>query len=860
MKRFLLASLCFFFCTALLAQELSYYLPADVQYNPTIPKPKDVIYHNVGEYHITHDRLVNYMQTLAKAAPDRIKLEVMGSTYEGRPQLLLIITSPRNHQNLEQIRQQHVQLTNQVQSASLNTANMPVVLYIGHSIHGNEASGANASLLSAYYLAAAQGPKVEEMLTNTVVLFDPSFNPDGLQRFSTWVNQHRSKNLVNDPASREFNEVWPGGRYNHYWFDLNRDWLPAQHVESQNRLKWFHLWKPNILTDHHEQGSNATFFFQPGVPSRVNPLTPLKNQELTGKIGQFHARALDKIGSLYFTKENYDDFYYGKGSTYPDANGAIGILFEQASSRGHAQQTANGVLTFPFTIRNQFTTTLSTLEAANSMRKELLDWQREFYRTAPTEAAAYGVKGYVFGNKADRSKTAIFVNMLRRHQIDVYELSNGLKADGKDFQKGAAFVVPTAQPQYRLIRGIFEKTLDYKDSIFYDITAWTMPLAFGLPYAELGAAQFNPNLLGSKVAATLTETGGVVGGRSDIGYLMEWTEFYTPAVLNQLQSAGLTTKVATNPFQMSSAEGNKQFGYGTILIPVSMQTQNSQQVYDIVKKAAEKYGVTVQAVTTGGVLQGSDLGSSRFPALTKPSIAMLVGTGVNPLDAGEIWHLLDQRFDIPATHLDITSFNRVSLDKYNTLIMVSGNAYNELNKEKLQAWIQAGGILILAEEAAQWAAQAGISRVELKKRRSPLDSAKSLPYAQRTEIAGAQEISGAIFRAEADLTHPLAYGYSSPTVSLFKANSVFLQRSKNPFASPFNYKDKPLESGWLSRENYESVKNSAAVVVSAVGSGRVISIADNVNLRAFWLGGTKLLMNAIFFGRIIDAVSARAEE
>ena len=341
----------FTFHCAVTAQDLKYYLPDSVIYNPAIPKPKDIIYHEVGEYHVTHDRLVNYMKAIAAAAPDRVKLETMGFTYEQRPQVLLIITSPKNHQRLEEIRQQHIQLTDPAKSAALNIDDMPIVVWIGHSIHGNEPSGANASLLSAYYLAAAQGKQIDELLDNVVILFDPSFNPDGLQRFSTWANQHKSKNLVSDPGSREFNEVWPSGRFNHYWFDLNRDWLPAVHVESQNRLKWFHQWKPNILTDHHEQGSNATFFFQPGVPSRVNPLTPDKNQELTAKLGKFHAAFLDRIGSLYFTKENYDDFYYGKGSTYPDINGAIGILFEQASSRGHLQETANGLLSFPFTIK-----------------------------------------------------------------------------------------------------------------------------------------------------------------------------------------------------------------------------------------------------------------------------------------------------------------------------------------------------------------------------------------------------------------------------------------------------------------------------------------------------------------------------
>lgn len=858
--RKLFAVLFLFIFSTSFSQELSYYLPDSVQYNPAIPKPKDVVFHNVGEYHITHDRLVNYMQALAKAAPDRIKLETMGFTYEGRPQVLLIITSPKNHQNLEQIRQQHVQLTDPSKSASLNTENMPVVLYIGHSIHGNEQSGTNASLVSAYYLAAAQGRQIDELLNNTVILFDPSFNPDGMQRFSTWVNQHRSKNLVTDPNSREFSEVWPGGRFNHYWFDLNRDWLPAQHVESQNRLKWFHAWKPNILTDHHEQGSNATFFFQPGVPSRVNPLTPAKNQELTEKIAKFHAQFLDRIGSLYFTKENYDDFYYGKGSTYPDVNGAVGILFEQASSRGHAQQTANGVLRFPFTIKNQFTTTLSTLEAARNLRKEMLDWQREFYRSALNDAASFPTKAYVFGDAADPAKTEIFVTMLRRHQIDIYQLNDNTKAEGTEFKKGSSYIIPAAQPQHRLIRGIFDKTLTYKDSLFYDITAWTMPLAFGLPYAELAATQYTQNLLGEKVTTDKTSSGGIVNGKSEIGYLLDWAGFYAPAVLYELQTAGIVTKLATNTFEMGTAGGTKKYNYGTILIPVSMQNLSSAQLHERLKAIAEKYSVQIQAIQNGGVSSGSDLGSSRFSVLTKPSIAMLVGTGVNALDAGEIWHLLDQRFNIPMSHLEVGTFNRVDLSRYNTIIMVGGNAYNDLNKEKLKSWIQGGGTLILTEEAVSWAAQNGISNVTLKRAKSGIDTTKRLTYTDRDQLEGAQAMSGAIFRAEVDLSHPLAYGYSQPFVSLFKANRVFMERSKNPFATPFFYKDKPLQSGWLSKENYDAMKNSAAVIVNASGSGRIISIADNPNLRAFWLGGTKLFMNAIFFGRNIDAASARAED
>ena len=854
MKKLLVLLLSFFvFQFSLTAQDLAYYLPDSVKYNAAIPKPKDIIYHEVGEWHVTHDRLVNYMKAIAAAAPDRVKLETMGLSYENRPQVLLIITSKKNHANLEQVRQQHVQLTDPVQSATLNTANMPVVVWIGHSIHGNEPSGANAALLSAYYLAAAQGKQIDELLDNVVILFDPSFNPDGLQRFSTWANQHKSKNLVSDPNSREFNEVWPGGRFNHYWFDLNRDWLPAVHVESQNRLKWFHQWKPNILTDHHEQGSNATFFFQPGVPSRVNPLTPDKNKDLTAKLGTFHAQFLDRIGSLYFTKEAYDDFYYGKGSTYPDVNGAIGILFEQASSRGHLQETANGLLSFPATIKNQFVTTLSTLEGARVLRKDFLEFQRDFYKQSANRAAAYAVKGYVFGDKNDPAKTFHFAEMLKRHQVEINELPAAW--NDAAFEKNSSYMVSLNQPQHSLIRAIFDKTLEYKDSLFYDITAWTMPLAFGLPYKEINTPSF---AMGEKVEELKPAKQAVAGGKSEYAYLLQWEDLYAPAALNELLNAGILAKVATNQLEMPVGGVMKKFNYGTILIPVKLQRDDSETVFAKLSGVAEKYRVKITAVPTGNVNSGSDLGSSRFVTITKPSVAMITGPGVNATDAGEIWHLLDQRMNMTATHLEPTVFNRISLNRYNTLIMVGGS-YNELNKEKLKTWVQAGGTLILTEEAVSWAAQNGISDVKFKKAKLPADSTQKLGYMEREQLDGAQQVRGAIFGAEADLTHPLAYGYTQSTVSLFKSNKVFMEKSKNPYATPFYYGTKPLQSGWVSKENGDVIKNSAAVVVNTVGSGRVINIADNPNFRAFWLGGSKLFMNAIFFGRVIDAASGRVE-
>ena len=380
-----IALLLFIATTTLFSQsqtDLSYYLPQDVSYDSSIPTPKSIIGHEVGEWHITHDKLVQYMYALAEAS-NRIVIEDRGETFEDRPLLLLTITSPTNHQNLETIQTAHIDAT---ESNSTDVENRPVVVYQGFSIHGNESSGSNAALAVAYYLAAAQGPEIEDLLNNTIVLFDPSLNPDGLQRFAYWANTNRSMNLNPDPNDREYSEVWPGGRTNHYWFDMNRDWLPVQLPESRARIETFHNWLPNILTDHHEMGTNSSFFFQPGIPSRTHPLTPKMNQELTKGIAEYHAKAFDKIGSLYYSEESFDDFYYGKGSTFPDINGSIGILFEQASSRGHIQESDNGLLTFPFTIRNQFTAALSTLEAANGMRKEILEYQHNLFKNARNEA------------------------------------------------------------------------------------------------------------------------------------------------------------------------------------------------------------------------------------------------------------------------------------------------------------------------------------------------------------------------------------------------------------------------------------------------------------------------------------------
>ena len=829
--------------------DLSYYLPDGVTYNEKIPTPKSILGFEVGEFHASHDQLVNYMHAIDRAS-DRVSLEVTGYTYEKRPLLLLTITSPKNHGSIETIRTQHVQLTDPVRSASLSTSSMPVVFYLGCSIHGNEASGSNAGLLIAYHLAAAQGPEIENALENTVILFDPSFNPDGMQRFSGWVNSRKSKSIAADPNDMEHHEAWPGGRTNHYWFDLNRDWLVAQQPESQARIRKFHQWKPNVLTDHHEMGSNATFFFQPGVPSRTHPLTPRTNIELTKRIGTYHAKALDSIGSLYYTQEGYDDFYYGKGSTFPDVQGAIGILFEQASSRGHAQESVNGIVRFPFAIRNQFTAALSSFQAVNALREELLNHQRQFFKDAVNEASKDPVKAIVFGSK-DRVRAYFLAEIVARQQIDIFQLGANTSFNGKAFEAGSSYVIPMDQAQYKLIKGMFEKRTRFTDSIFYDISSWTLSLAAGVDYEEVRAMPAT----GQKVVDPKMPTGQMMGESSEYAYAFEATGYYTPRAVYRLLEKKIQVKVATGTFFHSSG---KKFDAGSILVPVAGQERSAELIDFVIREVIELDGIDVYSFHTGLNYQGLSLGSGSFVNIRKPEIAILADAGVSAYDAGEIWHLLDTRYNIPVTMLPISMFNGADLSRYNTIIFPPGNysSIPDYAREKLRSWIQSGGVAIGLETAVSWFTNSGLGKFEMRKSETSTPST-SRPYADISESRAAQQTDGAIFEARVDLTHPLLYGYYKDRLAVFKGNNFFMEKSPGAYSNPVVLTASPLLSGYISRQNLAKAKESSIIGVSSLGRGRIIGCTENLAFRAFWFGTNRLLANAIFYGPMISEAASR---
>lgn len=826
-----------------------------------IPTPESFFGFSVGERHLRPDQIVDYLRAL-DASSDRITLQQYGETYEKRPLLLLTITSPENQRHIGEIKEQHRALSNPATSAGLDIESMPIVVWLGYSVHGNEASGSNAAVRIAYTLASAQGPEIEQTLAQTVILLDPMINPDGLGRFSQWVNTHRAENPVADPASREHTEAWPGGRSNHYWFDLNRDWMPLQHPESRARLKKYYEWLPNILNDHHEMGTNSTFFFQPGAPGRTNPNTPAMIDELTHSIAKFHAEALDHIGSLYFTQEQFDDFYIGKGSSYPDITGSLGILYEQASSRGQVQESVNGPLTFTASLRNHFATSFSVLKAAQAMRKELLSYQRTFFTSALKESEQSPIKGYVFSAASDPSRAYSFIEILRRHQIEVYALAKQVRLADRVYEPGNAYLVPTNQRQFRLLTALFDKRTTFTDSLFYDVSSWTLPLAFNLPFAELKSPA--RDLMGARIDWPVPPKGEMVGGTNAYVYIFEWRGYFAPRALYRLLKAGIKAKVATRPFESAINDGKRKFDYGTIMIPTGIQKEKADTLQKILDIITRDDAIRVYTLTTGLSFEGIDLGSAGFEAVPMPRIMLVVGTGVSSTDAGEVWHLLDYRFNMEVSLVETQALGRTDLNRYTVIAMTSGSyaSIDSAGTAAIKRWVENGGTLIAMEQAAEWAvnnriATARFRRLEPGKRDSVV---VRRPYVEESRYSGAMNLDGAIFEVMGDRTHPLLFGYDEDRFSIFRANAIFMEPSRNPYATPLVYTRTPLLSGYIHRDLEPLVRNSAAIIVSSLRSGRVILMTDNPNFRAFWYGTNRLFLNSIFFGSIIRQSSARAEE
>lgn len=841
------------------ADELPFNLPVPIAvadgYSDEIPRPEEVIGHRIGTTHTEPHQLLEYFRAVEeksnRSPQARMTLHEYARSHENRPLFHAVVTSRANHRRLERIVEANRRLSDAPEAVSdEDLEDLPVVVYHGYGVHGDEASGPEAAVLLLYHLLAGEGEAIKEMLDRLVILIDPNLNPDGRQRFTTWVNQNRGATPVTDPNDREHRQPWPGGRTNHYWFDLNRDLLPVRHPETRGRVQLFNHWRPQVVTDFHEMGSEAHYFFQPGVPTRVNRNIPPANQELTGRMAEYHAAALDGIGSLYYTRGTFDDFNPGKGSTYPDVTGAIGILFEQGSSRALERETEHGLLTYEFTIRNQFSTSLSTLQAAVAMRTDLLKYQRDFYRDAPALARDSRVNAYLIDLRSRRTQAQELVRLLLEHRIEVHALAEPVTVDGRRFHPGQAVVVPVDQPQIRLLTTMMERQTNFDDVLFYDVSTWSLPLAFGVRWAETDTRP----PLGEAITEMPLDGGRRIGGEAEYAYLIPWNDYFAPRALYRLQSAGARVRLITQPFSTEVDGRTRRFPRGTLMVTVRQREPVSpleriaspDEIHETVQRIVDEDHLRVFAVDSGLVADGPDLGSRRdVQLLQRPEIALLTGSGTRAYSVGETWHLLSQRFRIPVSLVDVENVRTSVLERYNTLILADGS-YGRLSAETVRDWIRSGGKLIALGSGADWAVSNKL--VDLETRPFDLNALiENRPFAELSDARGEHGIGGSIFEITLDRTHPLTFGHGRK-VPVFRNHTRFYEPSGSVGVNVATYSNEPLVSGYISKERLAQIPGAAALVATRQGSGRIVLIMDNPNFRAFWYGTNGLFLNAVFFG------------
>ena len=847
--RYITVLLAFVHLTAMSMSDTDY-LPQDTQYNSAIPTPTQVLGSPVGEWHVRHDQIVRYMQLLAEKS-DRVSMVETGRSHENRPLYLLAFTSAENQKSLEQIRQAHIKA---VTTGSKTDIDDPLVIWMGYSVHGDEASGSNAALLVAYYLAAGNSSKIDQLLNNNVVLLDPVLNPDGLSRFAQWVNMHKSKNLVADPQSREHVQAWPSGRTNHYWFDLNRDWLLLTHPESRARIKQYHDWRPHVLTDFHEMGSDSTYFFQPGIPSRRNPWTPAENARLTEELGKFHASALDQEKELYFTQEDFDDFYYGKGSTYPDAHGTIGILFEQASVRGHLRHTQNGTLHFSDAVQNQVTTSLSTFEGALANKQALLDYQREFKTSTEELVKDDDIRGYVVTEQQDPARFEQFKSIIAQHRIAFKGLRKEVKLDDRLFAPAQSIYVPLDQPQYRLIKSIFSTRKRFDDNTFYDVSNWNLALAFNLNYAPVNRSMWRniPTMDIQNPAGKQGENHSLA--ENAYAYAFSWQHYYAPKLLQRLIKSGVQIRVAGAPFAAETTQGTISFPAGSVIVPKALK--QPENLTALLQQNSADLDLKIWSVESGLSSQGVDLGSRKVEPVTLTQVLLVGGVGTSQYEAGEVWHYLDQHVDMPVSIVDKDRLASLDLTAYSHMIWVNGN-YAEIDEAvntKVETWVKNGGVLIGQKSATRWFSEQEWLKAKFVSRKEVRESfnTNNLTYGDKEALEGKQRIAGAVFQVALDVSHPLAFGYQDTLLPMFRNHTNVMMLPVKPFVTVGTYSDNALLAGYTSDELQELISGSAAIVAHRLGKGRVIGFTDNLNFRGYWYGTSRLLSNAIFMSGFID--------
>lgn len=900
-----------FFATSLSAQErapVPFYPNAN--YDPAIPAPDAVLGYPLGSQATRHSEIVRYFEVLAEKSP-LVRVETFGETFEKRKMIYAVISSRENLARLSEIRREIEKLASgKVSAAEANTLaeRLPAIAWLAYTVHGNELSGSDAAMQVAYHLAAGRDEATEKLRQSLIVIIEPVENPDGreraIQQFVQW-----SGRVVNpDVQSLNHTGTFPSGRFNHYLFDMNRDWLALVTPESQARVRAIQAWHPQLVVDAHEMGAYQTYYFSPpSEPINLNISSITKKWWKVFSDDQ--AKAFDQYGWSYYTRETFDEWYAGYGSSYPLYVGAVGILYEQAATQGSAVKRPDGsLLTYRDAVHHHFVSSLANLTTAANNRAELL---KDFFTLRKEGATARSASDpavfYIVPN-AQKTRFERFLEKLLMHQIEVEVAERDFSVSAVDYWSGKAttrnlpkgtLIVRLNQPNGRLAKVMMEfdprmplsfleeerRELEKNgDSKIYDVTGWSMPIAYGL---ECYWSRSQPSVATKPATMPMPPQGKVENPDARYGFLLDATDERALWALSKLLAKGCKVWAARKPFEIAG----RSYTRGALLL---RRNENSPALLQMLEDIAKETGVTFYGVSTARSSKGPDLGGNEFVLLAKPKIALLVGDGVEPTSVAPIWHVLDARFQQRVSLLNPNMLSNYDLQRYNVLIMPSGNYQNSLGKQGLKAlksWVEQGGTLIAIEDAAAFLADSVQSFTSVQLRSQALKELQNYAAALELEEAITQKLDsldiwepkrketpkskekeektdkkdddalqrederirlfmprGALLAVKLDSTHWLAFGAGEKVAATMSTPHIYLSKSPVETVGRFAEAENLRVSGLLWQEARAGWAKTAYLMREAKGRGQLILFAGEPNFRAYFHATERLLLNAIYYG------------
>lgn len=828
-------------------------LPPAVHAQPaeTLESPAAFLGYELGEQFTPHHRVVDYVRHVATRSP-RITVRRYGTSVEGRPLLLATATTPDNHDRVEAIRRDNLRRAGLLEGDPRGEPT--AIVWLSYNVHGDESVSTEAALRTLYALGNPQNDRTRDWLEHTVVLLDPCLNPDGRARYVQWYRRTTGAQPNARPAAREHHQPWPGGRTNHYYFDLNRDWAWGTQPETRHRLEAYHRWMPHVHVDFHEMGVDDPYYFAPAAEPFHENLTEWQ-REFQFTIGRNHAEYFDDDGGLYFTEEVFDLFYPGYGDTWPLFNGAIGMTYEQGGSgrAGRAVITAEGdTLSLAERLEHHVTTGLSTVEITAEHHERVVRRFSGYYATGQQNPPG-NARTYVIKRGEQGQRLSALADVLDRQHIRYGYATEARTVRGHSYRSGETkkariqrgdLIVNAAQPKARLTKVLFEPETTIVDSLTYDITAWGLPYAYGLEALAL-PERITPD------TDTMPFSAPPVVGDTDTpyAYVTPWTSRADARFAAAVLDEGLHLRFATKPFTING----RSYEPGALVITRAMNTNRTDRFDATVRRLAEAHNQTLQAVSTGFTEQGPDFGSDNFGFVKAPHVAVLSGPPTTSYRLGEVWHFFDRQIDYPATLLPADDFDPNMLDDVDVLVLPSGwygDWLTDARMETITTWVRNGGRLVALGNANDPLADR--EAYALTRKSEPTPDTTGEPtlhrYDTRTRRSLTEATPGSIHRTWFDDSHPLGFGIEPPYFTLKRNDDAFayLSEQQSGWTVGALETSDPV-SGFMGHEAQQTVEETLLFGTQSLGEGQVTYLVDNPLFRGFWYNGQVLFANAVFF-------------